>query len=84
MEVNLIVLWSKKILMLSYRAFRTMEAPSAVIQDNNPLHGKVRLGHCIYLTQQQKERINKLGIPIEICPSCHSKLNWHLEKILTQ
>ena len=49
-------------------------------KDNNPLHGKVRLGHCIYLTQKQKDRINTLGIPIEVCPSCHSKLNWHLEK----
>ncbi|MCW8410422.1 hypothetical protein OQJ13_15690 [Legionella sp. PATHC035] len=49
-------------------------------QDKNPLHGKVRLGHCIYLTQLQKERISKLGLPIEVCPSCHSKLNWHLEK----
>ncbi|WP_158618873.1 hypothetical protein [Legionella qingyii] len=44
------------------------------------MHGKVRLGHCIFLTQEQKERINKLGVPIEVCPSCHSKLNWHLEK----
>jgi adenosine deaminase len=50
------------------------------LQDKNPLHGKIRLGHCIYLTQQQKERMNKLGIPIEVCPTCHSKLNWHLEK----
>ncbi|WP_131779972.1 hypothetical protein [Legionella bozemanae] len=48
-------------------------------KNKNPLHGKVRLGHCIYLTTQQKDRINKLGIPIEVCPSCHSKLNWHLE-----
>ncbi|QMT60089.1 MULTISPECIES: amidohydrolase family protein [unclassified Legionella] len=50
------------------------------IEDKNPLHGKVRLGHCIFLTQEQKDRIKKLGIPIEVCPSCHSKLNWHLEK----
>jgi adenosine deaminase len=49
-------------------------------EDKNPLHGKVRLGHCIFLTQEQKDRIKKLGIPIEVCPSCHSKLNWHLEK----
>lgn len=45
----------------------------------NPLFGKVRLGHCIYLTEPQKEKIRNLNIPIEICPTCHSKLNWHLE-----
>ena len=48
--------------------------------DKNPLYGKVRLGHCIYLTEEQRVRIRKLGIPIEVCPTCHSKLNWHLEK----
>lgn len=41
--------------------------------------GKIRLGHCIYLTQQQKERVRALELPIEICPTCHKKLNWHLE-----
>ena len=46
----------------------------------NPLFGKVRLGHCIYLTEPQKQKIQQLGIPIEVCPTCHSKLNWHLEK----
>lgn len=43
------------------------------------LHGKVRLGHCIYLTELQKERIRALNVPIEVCPTCHMKLNWHLE-----
>lgn len=52
---------------------------SQTSQDKNPLYGKVRLGHCIYLTDQQKERIAKLRVPIEVCPTCHSKLNWHLE-----
>lgn len=42
--------------------------------------GKIRLGHCIYLTQQQKERIRALELPIEVCPTCHKKLNWHLEE----
>ena len=47
----------------------------------NPLFGKVRLGHCIYLTETQQERIRNLRIPIEICPTCHSKLNWHLQHL---
>ncbi|CAM2840396.1 adenosine deaminase [Legionella steigerwaltii] len=42
--------------------------------------GKIRLGHCIYLTEQQKERIRALALPIEVCPTCHKKLNWHLEE----
>ncbi|KTD75204.1 hypothetical protein [Legionella waltersii] len=46
----------------------------------NPLHGRVRFGHCIFLTEQQKLRIAKLQASIEVCPTCHSKLNWHLEK----
>lgn len=41
--------------------------------------GKIRLGHCIYLTPLQKERIRALALPIEVCPTCHKKLNWHLE-----
>ena len=45
----------------------------------NPLHGKVRLGHCIFLTEEQQEKIAALGIPIEICASCHKHMNWHLE-----
>jgi adenosine deaminase len=49
-------------------------------KNQNHLHGRVRLGHCIFLTDLQKEKISSLGIPIEVCPSCHSKLNWHLEK----
>jgi adenosine deaminase len=46
----------------------------------NPLHGRVRLGHCIYLTEQQKEILKLLQLPIEVCPTCHAKLNWHIEK----
>ncbi|STX38693.1 hypothetical protein [Legionella feeleii] len=49
-------------------------------QQANPLFGKVRLGHCIFLTLEQKNRIRALNIPIEVCPTCHSKLNWHKEK----
>lgn len=44
----------------------------------NPLHGKVRLGHGIFLTQTQCERIKKLQIPVEVCPTCHEKSNWWL------
>lgn len=47
-------------------------------QDTNPLHGRIRLGHCIFLTETQKERIRHLKAPIEVCPSCHSKMNWHV------
>lgn len=46
----------------------------------NPFFGKVRLGHCIYLTQKQQEKIHALGLPIEVCPTCHKKVNWHLEE----
>ena len=46
---------------------------------NASFSGKIRLGHCIYLTEQQKDRIRTLALPIEICPTCHKKLNWHLE-----
>jgi adenosine deaminase len=42
----------------------------------NPLHGKVRLGHGIYLTAAQRALIKQLQIPIEICPTCHEKVNW--------
>ncbi|MCL9683707.1 hypothetical protein [Legionella maioricensis] len=48
-------------------------------QEKNPFLGKVRLGHCIFLTQEQKEKIRSLGLPVEVCPTCHKKLNWHLE-----
>jgi adenosine deaminase len=48
-------------------------------QDFNPLHGRVRLGHCIFLTDMQKTRIRQLEAPVEVCPSCHNKLNWHLD-----
>lgn len=50
-------------------------------QQTNPLFGKVRLGHCIFLTPLQKERIRALNAPIEVCPTCHSKLNWHKEDL---
>jgi adenosine deaminase len=52
------------------------ENPTA---QENPFFGKVRLGHCIFLTDSQKEKIRRLKLPIEVCPTCHSKLNWHLE-----
>ena len=42
----------------------------------NPLHGKVRLGHVIHLTSEHQECIRRLKIPIEICPTCHQKVNW--------
>lgn len=42
----------------------------------NPFHGKVRFGHGIFLTETQRAKIKELQIPIEICPSCHVKLNW--------
>jgi len=42
----------------------------------NFFHGKVRLGHGIFLTEEQRSIIKKLQLPIEVCPSCHEKLNW--------
>jgi len=42
----------------------------------NPLHGRVRVGHAIYLEPAQRARITKLGVPVEVCPACHEKLNW--------
>jgi adenosine deaminase len=44
------------------------------------LQGRMRLGHCIFLTEMQQARIRDLNLPIEVCPTCHSKLNWHLER----
>lgn len=40
------------------------------------IYGKVRLGHAIYRTLEQDQKISALKIPIEICPTCHQKLNW--------
>lgn len=42
----------------------------------DPFHGKVRLGHGIYLTDDQRQLINAHQIPMEVCPSGHRKLNW--------
>ncbi|MGQ3889446.1 hypothetical protein ACQUW5_10490 [Legionella sp. CNM-1927-20] len=47
------------------------------IQAHNSFYGRIRLGHCIYLTEEQKKRIQRLNIPVEVCPTCHNKLNWH-------
>ena len=46
------------------------------ISDKNPLHGKVRLGHGIHLTDAQQSQIRALQLPIEVCPSCHEQLRW--------
>jgi adenosine deaminase len=54
--------WSKKSYSGSY--------------SGNYFHGKIRLGHGIFLTEEQRVTIKKLRIPIEVCPSCHEKLNW--------
>lgn len=40
------------------------------------LYGKVRLGHAVYRTSEQDQRIRALKIPVEICPSCHQMLDW--------
>lgn len=42
----------------------------------NFLHGRVRLGHGIYLNEKQQDTIKLLQVPMEICPSCHQKLGW--------
>lgn len=39
-------------------------------------NSKLRLGHCIYLTAEQKQRIRQLRLPIEVAPSCHKMLGW--------
>ena len=49
---------------------------SADTNGKNPLHGKVRLGHAIYLSDEQKQIIRRLEIPVEVCPSCHKIVNW--------
>lgn len=33
--------------------------------------GKIRLGHALFLEEEQKRIIRKHQLPIEICPSCH-------------
>ncbi len=48
----------------------------AIQEYGGKIYGKVRLGHAIYRTQEQDAIIAKLKIPVEICPSCHRKLNW--------
>jgi adenosine deaminase len=48
-------------------------------QDNtkrNSLHGKVRLGHAIFLTDDQCAKIRELGVPVEVCSSCHETMKW--------
>lgn len=47
----------------------------SVTSNLNPFHGKVRLGHAIFLTPDQRNKIKKLDLPIEICPSCHEQLS---------
>lgn len=42
----------------------------------NCFQGKVRLGHAIFLTEAQRSAIKTLQLPIEVCLSCHEKLNW--------
>lgn len=46
-------------------------------QGQQSFFGRIRLGHCIYLTPLQQQRIQALQLPIEVCPTCHAKLNWH-------
>jgi adenosine deaminase len=58
-----------------------LESLNSWLQTNNastknPLHGKVRLGHAIFLNPTQRALIRQLQIPIEICPTCHKKVNW--------
>lgn len=53
--------------------------PQSAENPTNPLHGRVRLSHCIYLTDTQRERIRALNAPIEVCPTAHRMQNWHLE-----
>jgi adenosine deaminase len=43
---------------------------------STPFQGKVRLGHGIFLTEAQRSAIKALQLPMEVCPSCHEKLNW--------
>ncbi|MDY6903330.1 MAG: hypothetical protein SWH61_01470 [Thermodesulfobacteriota bacterium] len=33
--------------------------------------GKIRLGHALYLDEDQKAIIRKHQLPVEVCPSCH-------------
>ena len=45
---------------------------------SSPLfYGKIRLGHGIYLTDEQKKRVFALSLPVEVCPTCHLRINWH-------
>jgi adenosine deaminase len=52
--------------------WRDQQPPS----DRNHFHGRVRLGHGIHFTEDQRTTIRNAQIPIEICPSCHEQLNW--------
>lgn len=48
----------------------------AIKEYGGKIYGKVRLGHAIYRTSEQDKIISQLKIPVEICPSCHEKLDW--------
>lgn len=43
---------------------------------HSKIYGKVRLGHAIYRTAEQDQKIRTLKIPVEICPTCHQILDW--------
>lgn len=57
-----------------------------ILQSKKKVWGTVRLGHGIYLTEEQKEIIRRLQIPVEVCPSCHKQVTtcqnsgpWYVE-----
>jgi adenosine deaminase len=41
-----------------------------------PLKNRARLGHVIWPSEEQRRIIGELGVAIEICPTCHRKVNW--------
>ncbi len=43
-------------------------------QNQTTCVGKIRLGHAIFLSEEHIRIIQKHGLPIEICPTCHRYL----------
>lgn len=52
----------------------TLESILAWNPEKKGTWGRVRLGHVIYLTEEQKHLIRQMEIPVEICPTCHESV----------
>ena len=50
-----------------------------IVQNQADCFGKIRLGHALFLEEENKRIIRKHQLPIEICPSCHRYIGgWNI------